>query len=671
MVKYLILDTETSGINIIKDRAFLFQYGLVDEHLNLIDVQIFDATDNKAKQTFAQYLKTIPTLVGANIKFDCHMLINDGFDINIFKDKNYIDISVLARLVINHDQQTDKTFSVALKKLATKYLGIDAADEEKQLKAELSQLTQNHKAKLKQHFIDKGLWFSNLKSHEETKILNDIYNNWNKVYHKYPQLKAERKAFFTMNPAPTYADCSNIKKYGKTDIILTHGLLKLWYPFIPKLQQTETFIRINNAVYPLLLMERKGLTVDIQRVLQDRNKLIKEISKTKIIDPRTGDTLNIGQHAKLKELYEYECGYSLENADKHTRKEIEDVSPAARTASYLAKMDKYLNSYITRILNKLTYVDGEYKIFTQYALGGTITGRLSSDFQQFPKDPLVLNDGTEINIRSWFIVPKQDKYMFYFDYASMELRLQCEWTAIINGEPDLNMARAFMPYRCIQREGKYYLEEDPNTEWTPVDLHSMTAKHAFPDVDESDPKWKDYYRQLGKRANFAINYGAAAPKLVETLKVDFTTARALLEGYKKSFAGVVDFGKWISKRVYITNNIPNLLLRRYYSRNKHLLQNWLVQGSGADILLTKLRDVYEYIKDKPHWNFMITIHDEIGLTCKDIPETQLIKEVKEIQSILCHKLSAVDIVADVEYTTTKWSEKTDWKGAKEEHDEKS
>jgi DNA polymerase I-like protein with 3'-5' exonuclease and polymerase domains len=171
--------------------------------------------------------------------------------------------------------------------------------------------------------------------------------------------------------------------------------------------------------------------------------------------------------------------------------------------------------------------------------------------------------------------------------------------------------------------------------------------------------------------NHTINYGAAAPKLVETLKVDFTTARALLEGYKKSFAGVVDFGKWISNRVYITNNIPNLLLRRYYSRNKHLLQNWLVQGSGADILLTKLRDVYEYIKDKPHWNFMITIHDEIGLTCKDIPETQLIKEVKEIQSILCHKLSAVDIVADVEYTTTKWSEKTDWKGAEKVHNEES
>lgn len=662
MIKYLIIDTETSGLNIIKDKPFLFQYGLVDEQLDLIDIQIFDATDTVSKQTFTNYLLTVPTLIGANIKFDCHMLVNDGFDINIFASKQYIDISVLARLVINHDKQTDKSFSVALKKLATRYLGIDAADEEAKLKAELSRLTMNHKSKLKQYLIDEGLWSPNLSPREETKVLNNIYNSWAKTYHKYPQLKEARKTFFINNPAPTYQDCRNVRTYGKTDISLTHGLFKQWYPLIPKLQQTPTLIRISNAVYPLLLMERKGLTVDIQQVLQDRNEIIKELSKTKIVDSRTNTTLKIGQHAKLKELYEYESGYSLTSADKFTRDEIENVSPAAKTASYLAKMDKYLNSYITRVLNKLTYVDGEYKIFTQYALSGTITGRLSSDFQQFPKEPLILNNGKEINIRSWFIVPTQNKYIFYFDYASMELRLQCEWTAIINGEPDLNMSRAFTPYKCIQQNGKYYLEEDPTIEWTPTDLHSMTAKHAFPDVDESDPNWKNHYRQLGKRANFAINFGAAAPKLVSALKVDFPTAKALLEGYKKAFAGVIDFGKWIKNRVYITDSIPNLLLRRYYSRNKHLLQNWLVQGSGADILLLKLREVYECIKDKSHWNFMLTVHDEIALTCEDISKDQLEKEVLEIQSIMCHKLSAVDIIADIEYTTTKWSEKKDWKG---------
>ena len=112
--------------------------------------------------------------------------------------------------------------------------------------------------------------------------------------------------------------------------------------------------------------------------------------------------------------------------------------------------------------------------------------------------------------------------------------------------PDINMARAFTPYKCIQQGDKYYLEEDTSIEWHPIDLHSMTAKHAFPNVDESDPEWKTHYRKLGKRCNFACNYGASAAKIQQALK------EAGVNGYKKT-AGVVAFGKWISS-VYTTDN---------------------------------------------------------------------------------------------------------------------
>lgn len=661
MIKYLVIDTETTGLHIISDKPFLFQYGLVDEKLNLIDKQLFDASNPQKKQLFIQYLIDTPTIVGHNIKFDVHMCVNAGIDINLFANKNFIDTAVLARLAIDHDTQADDTFRVGLKPLAIRYLGVDSNVEERVLKMELSKLISDHKAAMKQYFIDQRLWDSTLNQTGQTVVLNKVYNSWTKIYHLYPHLKIPRKTFLQQHPAPTYQDCTNIYTYALTDIKLTYGLLKLWFPKIVPLQQGDTLKRISAAIYPLVLMERQGMSVDVQQVLRDRQAVINEINKTQIIDPRTNKTLSIGQHAKLKELYEFESGQLLKSADKQTRADIEAVSPAAKAANYLAKLDKYLNTYINGVLEKLTYVNGEAKIFTDYNMAGTITGRLSGNFQQFPKDPLILNDGTSINIRSWFIVPKGYKYMFYFDYSQMELRLQCEWTNVINNQPDINLARAFSPYKCISKDGKWYFEEDPTVQWKALDLHAMTAKHAFPDIDETHPDWA-HYRSLGKRANFAINYGAAAPKLVEALKVDFTTARALINGYRHTFAGVVAFSKWISKRVYTTDNIPNLLLRRYYSRNKHQLQNWLVQGSGADILLLKLRELYEYIKDKPHWKFMITVHDEVGFACEDIPETQLIKEVAEIQQIMLHKLSAVDIVCDVEYTTTKWSEKKDWEG---------
>lgn len=677
MLKYLIYDTETTGLHIITDKPFLIPYGLVDENLNLVSTEMFDADDMASRAIFINHLKNIKTIVGHNIKFDIHMAINNGIDIDIFKDKNYIDTSVLARLVIPHDTQIDKTFSTSLKKLAMRYLGVDSADEEHKLKAELSRLTIEHKQKLKDYLVDKNVWPTNLNSTQETTVLNNIYNKWTKVFHKYPNIKQHRIDFYKLYPAPTYQDVSNVRTYAMTDIILTHGLFKLWYKEVVKLDQVPTLMRISKVTFPLMLMERKGMTVDVQQLLSDRNKLLKEFNKTKIIDPRTNTELKIGQHAKLKELYEYESGMYLTGADKNVRAEIEDASPAAKAANYISKMDKYLSTYITGILRKLTPVDNQFKVYTQYNLAGTITGRLSSDFQQFPKDPLVLNDGTEINIRSWFIVPPDNKYIFYFDYSQMELRLQCEWTNIVNGEPDINMARAFSPFKCFRttltglthefqndpdwRQYKWYLNEDPKTEWQPVDLHGLTTKNAFPNIDESDPDWK-HYRQLGKRTNFAVNYGASAAKIQEALKVDFDMARALVAGYKQAFAGVVDFNKWISRRVYVTDNIPNLLLRRYYARNKHLLLNWLVQGSGADILLEKTREVYDYIKDKPWWNLMISVHDEMGLTCDDIPEAQLIKEVKDIQTIMTYKLSAVDVTSDVEYTQTKWSEKLDWEG---------
>lgn len=664
MIKYLIFDTETTGLNVVTDKPFLYQYGLVDEKLNLIDTIIVDDNDIKAKETFFKYLKQTPVLVGHNIKFDCHMVVNNGFDINLFKDKIFIDTSVLARLILNADEQIDKTFSLQLKKLATRYIGIDSADEERKLKLELSTLTSDHKQKMKEYFISLNLFPIHYPATKQTKFINDIYVNWNKIYHKYPQLKIPRETFLKNNPAPNYSNCSNIKTYAKTDIVLTHKLFRLWYPQVVPKKQQNVLLRISNATYPLLKMERQGLTVNLNRLIQDRNEVIKELNKTKIIDPRTGLEVKIGQHAKLKELYEYETGYKLNSADKFTREDILDKSPSAKTADYLAKVNRYFTTYITGILNKLCVVDNEYKIYTQYNLAGTVTGRLASDFQQFPRDPLILNNGYEVNIRSWFVVPNNYTYMFYFDYSQMELRLQCEWTHIVNGHPDLNLARAYFPYKCIEQNGEYYLEEDPTVKWKPIDLHALTTKHAFPGVNESDPNWKNF-RSLGKRANFACNYGASAPKIQQALKVDFKTAQALVNGYKKAFAGVVDFSKWISRRVYITDNIPNLLLRRYYSRNKHLLLNWLVQGSGADILLQKLYEVQKYIEDKEHWELFITVHDEVGLLCTDIPKEQLNKEVEEIKNIMCHSLSVVDVTSDVEYTITNWASKEDWSNTNE------
>ena len=509
MIKYLIYDTETKSsnvntddINIYDHKPFMVSYIAVDEHLNIVHQDYFRLNNTLKENVFKSYLHQAPTLVGANIKYDVHMLINHGYDIEIFRDKHYIDVQVLARLIINSDIQTDASFRTALKQLAVKYLGVDSNAEERLLKQELSQLKQKHKRQMISYFMSLGLWDTTLSHTNETKVINDIYDNWFKLYHKYSKFTHARKQFFSIYPRPSYEDCTNVDTYAMTDAVLTYKLFKLWYPQVPRLEQVPALMRVSDATFPLILMERKGLSVDLNKIIHDRYLLLKELNKTKIISPINGEEVSADQNAKLKQIYEYETGLSLPNADEKVRKSIMDKSPTARIVSYKKKLLKYLNTYVTRILSKLTIVDNDYKVFTQYKLAGTITGRLSSDFQQFPKEPLELETGDIISIRSWFKVPKGDKYMFFFDYSQLELRLQCEWTNLINGSPDLNMARAFMPYRCTKRGDTYYLDEDPNTEWVPTDLHAMTAKLAFPNVDENHPDWK-HYRTLGKRCNFA------------------------------------------------------------------------------------------------------------------------------------------------------------------------
>ena len=147
MIKYIIYDTETisdnldtDDINIHDHKPFMVSYIVADEKFNIVHQDYFDIGEAK-ENIFKQYLIQAPTIIGANIKYDIHMLLNIGYDSNIFSNKNYIDIQVLARLVINHDLQTDNSFKIALKHLAVKYLGVDSNAEERALKNELTLLT--------------------------------------------------------------------------------------------------------------------------------------------------------------------------------------------------------------------------------------------------------------------------------------------------------------------------------------------------------------------------------------------------------------------------------------------------------------------------------------------------------------------------------------------------
>ena len=72
---------------------------------------------------------------------------------------------------------------------------------------------------MKNYFIQENVWAWNDKNNTtQTKVLNEIYNNWHKYFHKYETL-ADAHRIFRKYPAPTYADVSNVVTYGIRTLI--------------------------------------------------------------------------------------------------------------------------------------------------------------------------------------------------------------------------------------------------------------------------------------------------------------------------------------------------------------------------------------------------------------------------------------------------------------------
>ena len=124
------------------------------------------------------------------------------------------------------------------------------------------------------------------------------------------------------------------------------------------------------------------------------------------------------------------------------------------------------------------------------------------------------------------------KGIAYLDYSQIELRLQALYTILV-GHADLNLCRAYMPYKCktIINDGsigceqyqyhyedfdyknpehikhaydwKWYYDEDLSKEWIPTDVHAATTHVAFPDLDTSSDEFKKLRGKVGKRVNFA------------------------------------------------------------------------------------------------------------------------------------------------------------------------
>ena len=342
----------------------------------------------------------------------------------------------------------------------------------------------------------------------------------------------------------------------------------------------------------------------------------------------------------------------------------------------LRTLEKWYSVYIMRFIRDLKNTD---KLHTQINQVGTVSCRVTSDFQQFPKAGIVNANGEELFHPRKLVKAEGDGYdgLVYLDYSQIELRFQAFYTILV-GNPDLNLCRAYMPYKCINKSGElfdynnpehirswdkeWYLEEDNTKHWTPTDVHGATTKAAF-GIDENHP---DYHslRYVGKRVNFAKNYGAQYGKIC-TMFPDRTSeeCKRIDEAYYKAFPGVKAYHDYCYAIATQQSYATNLFGIRYYGVSGHKLKNMLVQGSAAVFLKLKIRELYDYMKaNKIKSKLQMQIHDELSWV-KHEEDTDVFFEFKKIMEEWEEGL--VPVVADMEVSYNTWADKKEVKTIEE------
>ena len=654
---FITFDTETDGLHIKKARPFLAAVCWNNK------VRVFEATlmNLKALTSWSAIVKRV---FAHNATYDMHMVANVMGD-NFVASLRMGDTMCLARLAFEAISVRDGGDSLALKHISKKYIDPHADYYEKGVKSWLRAKEASDKKVL--IALLKGANWSlkrlqnALDGQEELPChITEILNLWNKNY-----------------PKPTYKDVPQeiMIPYLAVDVILTKILVDKALPVVVERKQTVTMTREFDLLPVVFKMERQGIKVDRQYLLESKYKLEQYIQDLKVLSHQlAGVEFNVGQHKLIKQIYAERLGVEPKSTDKQfLTKQGREGDELARVISKLRRLEKWLETYVERILEASEY-DGRF--YTSMNQFNPISGRFSGDAQQFPKDKIVDENNEELfHPRRAFLT--SDDYLYFIDFSQIELRVQAHFTLPFGG--DVNLCRAYMPFKCKHYIGGFEFDDikvwhekqaggesawlmENGKAWTPTDVHSATAIKALQamdvDPDSLDESQFKKWRSIGKSFNFMRNYGGGDAKAAEVLEIELEQAKAMNRGYTEAFPMVVQYQKWVDTVMDKQGYIENLYGRRYYINNPNRFYkcaNYMIQGSCADMLKEKMIMIDKYIQEQGlKTKLVLCVHDELIFSVPKGEEDS----IEQIKKMMEHApIVQVPIVAEVERTSKTWADK--------------
>ena len=681
VINWVGFDTETTGLNIITDKPFLVSFGYNDK------VYTFDYKPNWFNSLVGVIEQCELPLFAHNAKYDYHMVQNGGSPIT--EEVKLYDSITVARLTENADEKE----SMSLEALGTKYIDDEAKFAGKIIKDIIHKIDKESRDKLRKGIMetfpnDKFFTITKDGKKKGTGKLTKLLEEYEKTRTKWvndddPYFKYIDENFKRANYYDVYLrEPQLMRNYAADDIVIMLEYLKKALPVLKEVDKDFRVLkREGELIKAVACMENTGLKVDVDYILESRKEIVKyrELLYLELYI-YTGKEFSVGQHDYIKKLLLNQFGVKTEKADEKHLKYIIDntdneiLRTICNNILELRTLDKWLSTYIDGKLNSV--VNG--RIYTDINNNGAVSGRVSCNMQQQPKDGLYDRDGKELFHPRRAFICDEGYSLFFLDESQMELRVQAYYTILHSSEPDMGLCRAYMPYKCYNDvstvfdynninhlknfKDKNWYECGTGKEWTPTDLHSETTKHAFPDVDPSTPEFKKL-RKLGKRCNFLKVYQGGVQALKDSLEVSQEIAEALDSAFYKAFPKIKDYQDWVVDHLSTYGYVENLYGRRYYmedSRQFYKGCNYLIQGTCADMVKSFQIRLHKFIKENNlKTKMVLPIHDEIIFS---VPkgEEEYVYKFKEIMEDVTDVIKCVPMIAEIECSTTNWRDKVEY-----------
>ena len=289
---------------------------------------------------------------------------------------------------------------------------------------------------------------------------------------------------------------------------------------------------------------------------------------------------------------------------------------------------KWMNTYLSPWSARL---DRNSRLHTTYKLYGTVTGRLSGDLQQVPRDTF---------IRGVIGAPSGSLFV-QADYSQIELRIAAHCAK------EKRMQRAFL---------------------TGQDLHLLTATSLTGKTGSSVTKEE---RKKAKAVNFGFLYGMYPKKFkayaFENFELEVSLAEAELARHKY-FEDYPDLIQWHDRQKRVAHNyhrvtspigrvrhLPDILSSDHSVRMEAERQaiNSPVQSMASDMMLFSMVKLHDVL-DSREAAMVGTLHDAIFFEVREDKIDKWAPIIKETMEGLPLRKTfgtelEVPIVADVEY----------------------